>query len=34
MEIYREPLECTREFYSMDEAVKWIERQEGKISKS
>jgi hypothetical protein len=34
MEIYHEPLGCTQVFYSMDEAVKWIERREDKISKS
>ena len=34
MQIYHEPLGNIQVFYSMVEAVKWIEREEDKISKS
>jgi hypothetical protein len=34
MEIYHEPLGYVQVFYSMDKAVKWIEREEDKIPKS
>ena len=34
MEIYHEPLGYAQVFYTMDEAVKWIGREEDKISKS